>query len=125
MYSPNSKYGVVGRQAIAPKGLRVAKLRVGDAALRCAALRNEARPNAHRLYLLKQQLARIGDAQLAKVGRVVARLARVDASLWIDVCHHAAALAHKDAIVVRALHKALLEKGCDTVSEQALVLHLS
>ena len=30
----NIKYGVVGRQALAPKGLRVAKLRVGDAALR-------------------------------------------------------------------------------------------
>ena len=28
------KNGVVGRQALAPKGLRVAKLRVGDAALR-------------------------------------------------------------------------------------------
>lgn len=85
----------------------------------------EARGDGHGLDLVEEQLGRVGNPHLGKVRQVLAGRARVDVLVGVDRRDHAALLADEDAVVVRALHEALLEEVHDAVRKVALDLHLA
>ena len=87
--------------------------------------RHDARCNVHGLQFLKQQLARIWNFHIRKLGAVLAHVTAVNTHFVIHGSNHAAPLAHVHLVLVRRIVHAPARESARPVRHHAVALHFT